>query len=148
MSSRCLLQLHWGRVEPFTSLLDQYRFRVVVLSRHPLDVLISILHFAPHEPMTARWLEGEGGNEVPIFDALPCSEAFMEYARGLRAAALLSVSHEWRRAMGCHCLRYEDLVRDPAGELRRLGEALGHPAAPEAIAGAIAANSLENLRAT
>jgi hypothetical protein len=29
-----------------------------------------------------------------------------------------------------------------------LGEVLGHPASPEAIAGAIAANSLENLRAT
>ena len=147
LSSRCLLQLHWHRVEPFTSLLDQNRFRVVVLSRHPLDVLISILHFAPHEPLTARWLEGEGGNEVPILDVLPCSQAFLEYAMGPRAAALLSVSHEWRQAMDCHCLRYEDLVRDPAGELRRLGKALGHPAAPEAIAGAIATNSLENLRA-
>ncbi len=148
LSSRCILQLHWHRVEPFTSLLDRHQFRVVVLSRHPLDVLVSILHFAPHEPQTARWLEGEGGNEVPIFDVPPSSRAFLEYATGPRAAALLGVSHEWRQAIGCHCIRYEDLVRDPAAELRRLGEVLGRPAAPETIARAIAANSLENLRAT
>ncbi len=148
LPSGYIIQIHWHRVESFTSLLDEHRFRVVVLSRHPLDVLISILHFAPHESATARWLEGEGGNEVPIYDVLPCSQAFLDYATGPRAAALLGVSDEWRQVTGCHCLRYEDLVRDPAGELRRLGEAFGHLATPEAIAGAIAANSLENLRPT
>ena len=148
LSRRCLLQLHWHHALPFTSLLDRHGFQVVVLSRHPLDVLMSILHFAPNEPQTARWLEGEGGDEVAIHGALPCSRAFLDYATGPRAAALLSVSPEWRRAGDSHGLRYEDLVSDPAGELLRLAEALGHPVAPEAIAGAVAANSLENLRAT
>ena len=103
------------------SLLDRYRFRVVVLSRHPLDVLISILHFAPRaaDGAVAR---GRGGRPDRDHDALPCSQAFLEYATGPRAAALLGVSHKWRRATGCHNLRYEDLVHDPAGELMRLGE--------------------------
>ena len=66
LSSRCILQIHWHRAEPFLSLLERYQFRVAVLSRHPLDVLISILHFAPHEPDTARWLEGEAGGETAV----------------------------------------------------------------------------------
>jgi hypothetical protein len=147
LPDRFVLQCHWHRIDSFTSVLAEHKFRVVVLTRHPLDVLISILHFAPHEAQTARWLEGEGGNEVSIFGAPPRSSAFLEYATGPRAAALLSVSHEWRQAEGNYSLRYEDVVRDPAGELKRLGEALNHPATPEAIAAAIASNSMESLRA-
>jgi Sulfotransferase domain len=147
LPDRFVLQCHWHRVDSFTSVLAEHKFRVVVLTRHPLDVLISILHFAPHEAQTARWLEGEGGNEMSIFGAQPRSSAFLEYATGPRAAALLSVSHEWRQAEGNYSLRYEDVVRDPAGELKRLGEALNHPATPEAIAAAIASNSIERLRA-
>ncbi len=147
LPDRFVLQCHWHRVEPFTSLLEEHQFRVVVLSRHPLDVLISILHFAPHEAQTARWLEGEGGNEASILGAKPRSAEFLEYATGPRAAALLTVSHEWRQAEGNYSLRYEDLVYDPAGELKKLGEALNHPATPEAIKEAIASNSMERLRA-
>src|SRR3712207_3137993 len=41
---RCVLQIHWNRVEPFVSRLDRHGFRVVVLARHPLDVLMSGLN--------------------------------------------------------------------------------------------------------
>jgi hypothetical protein len=145
LPDRFIFQCHWRRAEPFTSLLKKNGFRVVVLSRHPLDVLISILHFAPHQPETARWLESEGGNERSILGAKPCSTNFLEYATGPRAAALLSVSHEWRHAEYSYRVRYEDVVGDPARELIRLGESLNCPATPEAIASAIASNSMESL---
>jgi Sulfotransferase domain len=142
LPERFVLQCHWHKFEPFTSLLEENLFRVVVLSRHPLDVLISILHFAPHNAETARWLEGDGGNEVSIYGAKPRDSAFLEYAAGPRAAALLSVSHEWRQAEGRYSVRYEDVVRDPAGELKRLAAALDQPVTPEVIAEAIASNSI------
>jgi hypothetical protein len=101
LSSRCLVQLDWQRVEPFTSMLQRQRFRVVVLSRHPLDVLISILHFAPHEPLTARWLEGEGGDEVPIY-TMRCRAAgpswSMPRGPGRRPCSVLATSGDRRRA--------------------------------------------------
>lgn len=146
LPERVILQLHWRYQEPLISLLERHQFRVVVLSRHPLDLLISILHFAAHEAGTARWLEGEGGDERTILGALPRSSALLEYATGPRAAALMSVTHEWRQAEGSYGLRYEDLVHDPAAELRRLALALDQPASPEAISEAIAVNSMVKLR--
>ena len=64
LPDRCALQLHWRRTPEFRKTLKRYGFSVAVLARHPLDVLVSILHFAPHEPQTARWLDGEGGDET------------------------------------------------------------------------------------
>ena len=90
----CILQLHWHPEPSFLAHLESGGFRVVVLARHPLDVLISILHFALTD-QTLRWLEGEGGNERPIFGAMPRSTAFTDYATGPRAKALLAISHEW-----------------------------------------------------
>lgn len=147
LPARCVLQIHWRREASFLDLLGQHRFRVVVLARHPLDVLVSVLQFAPHEPETARWLEGEGGDESALTGATPRGPAFLAYAASPRAAALLSVTREWWDAPGAYPLRYEDLVGDPAGELRRLSVALGRPMPGEIAAEVVAANSLERLRA-
>jgi hypothetical protein len=136
--------MHWHRYPSFVDRLEQYGFRVLVLARHPLDVLISILHFAMHEP-TSRWLEGEEGTERPIFGAMPRSTAFLDYATGPRAAALLSVSREWWRTPGCVPVRYESLVQDPQSELARLQEVFGL-AARKPIAEVLAATTLRNLR--
>src|SRR5690242_5602862 len=43
-----LLGLHWHPVPPFLEQLREHQFRPVVLARHPLDVLVSVLHFARH----------------------------------------------------------------------------------------------------
>jgi hypothetical protein len=134
LPERCVLQLHWHRTPEFRRLMRQHGFSVVVLARHPLDVLVSILHFAPHEPLTARWLEGEGGNEDSLLGANPASRAFLAYGTGPRAKALLSVTPEWWEHADA-CTRYEDLVDDPAAEFDRLTDALGtEPAVPPAEA--------------
>ena len=91
----CALQLHWPRTRAFVRTLERHGFRVIVVCRHPLDVLISILHFAGHEPETARWLDGAHGDEQTIIGADPSSPAFRAYAGGKRARALIDVSPQW-----------------------------------------------------
>ena len=123
LPERCVLQLHWRRTPEFRKTLDRYGFSVAVLARHPLDMLVSILHFAPHEPQTARWLDGEGGDETSLAGADPASPAFLAYAVGPRAGALLSVTPEWWPHADAG-VRYEDLVDDPARELGRMAQEL------------------------
>jgi hypothetical protein len=140
-----VLQLHWRRTPPFLARLEENGFRVLTVARHPLDVLISVLHFALHDRSTARWLEGEEGNERAICGVMPCSAAFRAYATGRRAAALLSVSREWWADAAALRVRYEDLVARPHDELERLADALGE--APRvAAAEALAATTIPRLR--
>ena len=139
LPERCVLQLHWHRSHSFTSLLKEHQFRVVTLARHPIDVLISILRFAPFQPATAlarwrRWRRAVDPRRVPSRPGLPrvCDRTEGE--------GILSVSREWWEAADCFRLRYEDLVCDTVGTLRRLADSVGG-VPPEQIAGAIEANS-------
>lgn len=120
-----VLQLHWHCTPPFRAMLSEHDFKIVVLARHPLDVLLSILHFAPHEPETACWLDGEGGNEQAVYHMSPTSPAFLSYAEGPRAKALLSISREWWGVPGVIALRYEDLVHDTTGTLESIATGCG-----------------------
>jgi hypothetical protein len=126
LPERCVLQIHWPPERSFRRQLRASGFRVVVLVRHPLDALVSILHFAGHEPETARWLDGAYGDESSIIGADPTSEAFLRYATGPRAKALLSISPAWwrRSAFGTRLL---DLSAEPERELGRLAQALRVP---------------------
>src|SRR5262245_65691843 len=47
LPARCVIMTHWRRAGPLPALLEEHGFRVVTLARDPLDVLISILHYAP-----------------------------------------------------------------------------------------------------
>ncbi len=123
LPERCVLQLHWRRTPEFADLLRQHRFSVATLVRHPLDVLLSILQFARHEPETARWLDGEAGDESSILDADPSSPEFLAYATGPRARALLSVTPEWLPYANA-TVHYADLVADTAGCLHAIAHAL------------------------
>src|SRR5262249_42537939 len=76
---------------------------------------------------------------------LPSSAAFLEYATGDRALALMGISREWWSVSTCHRFCYERLVDDPTAELERLASHLEHLSA-EAIRSAIARNSLERTR--
>jgi hypothetical protein len=124
LSKNCIIQLHWPATQPFAAQLARYDFKVVGLVRHPLDTLISILHFATHEPQTSHWLDGAYGDEHSIVGAEPCSEQFAAYATGSRARALIGISSEWTRRSDI-CVRFEDLVFAPAKELQRVIECSG-----------------------
>jgi Sulfotransferase domain len=144
LPDECVLQLHWPRTRAFARTLDRHGFRVLVIGRHPLDVLLSILHFSAREPATAHWLEGAGGNESSLAGADPLSEAFRAYATGPRAKALLGVSPQWWDH-GLLALRYEDLVADPGRELERIVDAVGVAPAlpPDQVAEAVTFESLQ-----
>jgi hypothetical protein len=117
LPDRVIVQIHWLPDAEFTSLLKQHGFQRIVLARHPLDVLISILAFSQHDSTTVQWLDGAGGDERILEGACPTSDAFRTYATGPRAKALLSVSAAWwDKAEVCR-VRYEDLLRDTAGQV-------------------------------
>ena len=147
LPERCVLQLHWPPDEDVLAPLAEHAFRRVVLTRHPLDVLLSILHFAQREPRTARWLNGAGGDEHELLGADPCSPSFRRYATGSRARALLTTTVDWHRSRALDAtVSFEDLVADPGGELERLNAALGlTPVVPAREASA--ANGIDRLRA-
>ena len=126
LPERCVLQFHWHRTPEFRAQLERYGCSVVVLARHPLDVLVSILHFAQYESSTDSWLGGAAGNEAALRGADPTSPAFLEYALSPRAQALLSITPEWWEHADAHA-RYERLVVGPAAELGRIVEELGTP---------------------
>jgi len=125
LPAECVLQIHWRREPDFEAKLAGHGFRVVTVARHPLDVLISILHFCVYESESEQWLLGARGNESGIFAAMPTSQAFVEYATGPRAAELLAVTLDWWGRPGVVGLRYEECVRDAAGQMGRLEESFG-----------------------
>lgn len=145
MPPEVVYQIHWPRTPEFVAQLRDHGFRVVTLARHPLDTLISILHFSWYNPNTAQWLLGRGGDESQLRAAMPRSRPFVEYAAGPRAAALLGVTADWWGQPDVVSVRYEDVVRDPAGQLAALAEQVGPPRC-ESVAAVVAACSLDNLK--
>jgi hypothetical protein len=125
LPERVVLQIHWYREPNFQHYLEANGFRRLVISRHPLDVLISAWHFAPYEPLTARWLEGNAELPSDIVNHSPASRAFVSYATSWGAENLLSISYQWWHDPAAIRFRYEDLVHDPmsgfAGIIRSLG---------------------------
>lgn len=114
-----VVQMHARRTATILNLLSDFNIQPLVVIRHPLDVLISILHFCTFETRTARWLDGEGGSETSILGRSPVEPEFLEYALSTRAEVLLGISPEWLRA-GCRSVRYENLVAAPAEVLEKL----------------------------
>ena len=122
---RCVLQMHWVREPNFRRWLRAHGFTVVTIARHPLDLLLSALHFVASEPETARWLEGDAGLPGGLAGAAPGSAAFLGYALGFGAETLLSVTYQWWQEPAAVRLRYEALVRDPAALLGALVASCG-----------------------
>lgn len=142
---RCVFQLHWYREPNFQSFLSEHNFQVVTIARHPLDILLSVLHFVTYEPQTARWL---GGNcELPQFLASrsPISDEFLDYAVSFGSENLLSVTYQWWHDPSAIRVRYEDLVAAPEIEVARLFESLG--VSTERIPDEVSANSLDTFKA-
>jgi hypothetical protein len=140
LPERMVLQLHWYREPNLQRFLTTNEFRVLIISRHPLDVLISAWHFAQYEPLTTRWLEGN--TELPrnVGDDPPASRAFLSYATSWGAENFLSVSYQWWHEPSAMRSRYEDLVRDPTGTFGDLIRSFG--GSPQQLAPALEKNRL------
>lgn len=143
---RCILQLHWYREPNFQAFLQQHDFRAITLSRHPLDVLLSVLRFIRYEPETARWLEGNCAIPETLKKATPASPAFLKYALGFGFENLLSVSYQWWHDEQAIRVRYEQLVANAGAEALRLAGLLDAPV--DSILTALTQNPLSKLQAT
>ena len=151
LPDRAIVQLHWRGIDSLRSSLQNSGVRVVAPARHPLDTLISLLHYVKTYPgglvafLSNPALGGEGGDERALFDASPLDPAFLEYCLGPRARTLLSVTRDWWRFPETIQVRYENLVHAPDAELERIVEVLGR-LPKQSIAEAVEANRIDRLR--
>ncbi len=120
LPEKCVIQIHWYREPNFQAYLRDAGLRPVVVARHPLDVLVSILHFVRHEPDTIRWLCGNGEILPALKEATPVSREFLDWAMGWGAENLLSISYQWWHEPAAIRVRYEDLISDPQDAFLRL----------------------------
>jgi Sulfotransferase domain len=129
LPDNCILQLHWYREPNFQEFLRSNRFRVVVVARHPLDMLLSTLHFARLDKEANLWLGGNAEFTPRFLGAAPASPEFLEYATGWGAENLLSITHQWWHDQQAIKVRYEDFVQDPVSRFKELITTLdGSPA--------------------
>lgn len=143
----CIVAIHWRRDADFERRLQTHGFRVLTMARHPCDVLMSILQFAVHDSESDRWLLGRGGDESSLFGAMPCSRAFVEYAKSDRARELFGVGGDWWVYPGASTIQYEELVRNPVGELGRLVTVFSPESNPN-LSDIVARHNLSELRIT
>lgn len=141
----CVLSIHWYREPNFQSFLRQNNFRLIVLARHPLDVLLSVLHFIRYEPLTARWLEGNCVIPEQLIGSSSVSEAFNRYATSWGAENLLSISYQWWHEPGALRIRYEQMVADPKGQFSSIAKAFD--TATDRLEPVLGAANLEVFRA-
>jgi len=120
LSENLIFLLHWPPMDDFRANLKQSNIQPIVIARHPLDLLVSILRFAQHSPDTHNWIGGMGGNEDKLKGATPTSHAFMDYALGERAYELLNINAAWWPLSEVARLRYEDLVASPEATMEKL----------------------------
>jgi hypothetical protein len=143
---RCILQTHWDPDPAFVARLEQHSFRPITLARHPLDVLLSILHLASLIPVRQQWYDGRDGGEEGLALATPCSRDFLDYASSSRARILLDISRKWAERPDCQLVRYEALVANPRERLADLCRSI-HPVSGAAIDRAVEKHEFERVRA-
>ncbi|MDH3678857.1 MAG: sulfotransferase domain-containing protein [Acidimicrobiia bacterium] len=121
-----LMQVHAVNNRQAHRFVDQVGARVLTIARHPLDVLLSMLHFSRHEPQILDWLDGAGvpGPET-LRGASPTSSQFVDWASGRGAARLLALTQGWWNDAVAVGVRYEDLVASTTSVLEKLVAELG-----------------------
>ncbi|MGI9615435.1 MAG: sulfotransferase domain-containing protein [Acidimicrobiales bacterium] len=99
---------------------------VVTIARHPLDVLLSVLHFSRFEVQILDWLDGAAlPSPDSLRDATPTSAQFLDWATSKGATRLLAITHRWWQDGTAHRIRYEELIADTPGVFGKLLAELG-----------------------
>lgn len=124
---------------------DFYGKKVVLLVRQPGDVAVSQFHqwkfrMRPHKKGLNKY--PEHGREVDVFSFAMDEEAGLP--------KVIDFMNGWAREMPRleHLLivRYEDLRRDTAGQLRRVLEFMGQQPTDQELADCVSFASVENMR--
>ncbi|MCP4228040.1 MAG: sulfotransferase domain-containing protein [Actinomycetia bacterium] len=128
LAGNVLLQIHAPATEVTRRLVSLIGAEVITIARHPLDILLSVLHFSRNEQQVRYWV---GGHCLPPHEHFgrlaPLSEEFLEWAEGPGANRLLSVSQSWWTQPRAHRIRYEELVSNPLIVVEKLAASLGKP---------------------
>ena len=130
LPERCVIQIHWYPNPEFVARLAAQNVRVVVLARHPMDVLMSWLNLVYYKHEDGRCPGNGSCTECGIVGVAPGSDVFVDYAGSYYGRVMLCYSPAWWDKPGVARARYEDFLSAPAVELGRLVEQLG--AAPGA----------------
>ncbi|MFM1843319.1 MAG: hypothetical protein RLZZ490_2061 [Cyanobacteriota bacterium] len=144
---RVVMQIHWLPDRQFCQRLEQEQIKTITLARHPLDLLLSILHFIHHEPTTVNWLEGAGQIDFSLVGKSPNSPEFINYATGDGAKALLAVSQHWWYQPNNIKIHYEALVKDTSFYFQQLLETIGQKPALS-VAKTLELNQISKFKAT
>jgi hypothetical protein len=144
LAADCVLQIHWPREPGFQTFLRTEGFKIVIPARHPIDVLVSVLHFVRREPLTARWLEGNADIPHDLAAETPASPGFQRYALSYGAENLLSISYQWSFDRDAILVHYEKLVAEPRAGFRSLIERLG--GLTEGVEAALGAHAFAHYR--
>ncbi len=105
-----IAQVHCAYDQGLRDHLRSQDIDIVTPRRHPLDTLLSMLHFAQFEPQVANWLGGNWLHDLEGCD--PTSREFREFALGAGAQRLLSVSVDWAPHARVD-MRYRAFAQDP-----------------------------------
>lgn len=142
---RCVIQIHWYPIEPFLGYLGSHGVQVVVLARHPFDVLLSWLNLSYYKHKDGICPGGGACTECAIAGASPRSEAFLDYACSEHGRVLLCHSPAWWERPGVLRARYEDFLAAPEVALGRMVEQIGEPPL-RPISEVVAAHSIRQMR--
>jgi len=146
LPEKCFLQIHWYREPNFQRWLRDHNFVVMTVARHPLDTLLSALHYINFESQTCRWLEGNANLPGNLTGVSPCSQEFLDYALSVGAEDFLSITYQWWNDESSIRLRYEDAVRNPEIVLGREVARLG--GTPQKLNEWLERLSMKNMQAT
>ncbi|MDX2039552.1 MAG: hypothetical protein SFX72_23130 [Isosphaeraceae bacterium] len=115
---RAVVQIHWYPLDPFLERLASVEARVVLVHRHPCDVLMSWLNYMDHVHEEGKC--GGACGACELVGATPVSEAFRAWVLSERARELLCFGPAWMGRPGVIPLQYESLVADPSTALEEL----------------------------
>jgi hypothetical protein len=125
LPERCVLQIHWRPDHTLVDLLEQHKVHVIAMSRHPLDLLMSVLNYSYYIHEERRCPGGGACSECSLVGQSPLSAEHMNYACGPGGELLFSYSSLWWERRNVSRVRYEDLVEAPELVLARLLDELG-----------------------
>ena len=113
-----IFQLHWGLEEDLKNFLFDENFKIITLTRNPLDIFISILRFIKYEKEVEKWLNGNLQLKQAIFKNYePNDLQFINWCSSEYAKKILDVSLKWSNLNKIHSIKYENLVLNLEKEL-------------------------------
>lgn len=113
-----IFQLHWEMEENLKNFLYNENFKIITLTRNPLDIFISILRFIKYEKEVEKWLDGKLELNQTIFKNYePNDLQFINWCSSENGKKLLDVSFKWSNLRKIHSIKYENLVLNLENEL-------------------------------